>query len=167
MSLLIWLPIITWVHLNREVYRLARSVIYYGNMVHQKKLRIATHGRGFYPLERKAQAIVKEASIPTGLCHIYIPHTSASIIISENADPTVLQDLEKFMSRLVEDGNAIFQHIAEGTDDMSAHVRTVLTQTAVSIPITDHSLALGVWQGIFLWEHRHHGHQRDVIITIL
>ena len=135
-------------------------------MAYQEKLRISTHGRGFYPLERKIQAIVKEAPISIGLCHIYIPHTSASVIISENADPTVLNDLEKFMSRLVEDGDPIFQHTAEGEDDMPAHVRTVLTQTAVSIPISDHSLALGTWQGVFLWEHRHHSHQRDVIVTI-
>ena len=136
-------------------------------MAQQAKLQIATNGRGFYNLDKKISAIVAESGAEAGLCHVYIPHTSASIIISENADPTVSKDLEAFMSRLVPDGDPIFQHIAEGKDDMPSHVRSVLTQTAVSIPIVNYSLALGTWQGIFLWEHRLKGHRRDIIVTIL
>ncbi len=136
-------------------------------MTQPKKFKISTQGRGFYSLNKQIQTIVKVADVAAGLCHIYIPHTSASIIISENADPTVLKDLENFMTRLVPDGDAIFEHVAEGQDDMSAHVRSALTQTAVSIPIVDHSLALGIWQGIFLWEHRWRPHKRDVIVTLL
>lgn len=136
-------------------------------MSHQEKFQITTRGRDFYNLDRKISAIVAGAAIVTGLCHIYIPHTSASIIISENADPTVLTDLESFMNRLVPDGDSIFKHTAEGDDDMPAHIRSVLTQSAVSIPIMNHSLALGTWQGIFLWEHRFKPHSRTVIVTIL
>lgn len=141
--------------------------VYYNIMSQQAKLQILTKGRGFYTLDDEICAIVAKSNAETGLCHIYIPHTSASIIISENADPTVSKDLEAFMLRLVPDGDPLFQHIAEGDDDMPSHIRSVLTQTAVSIPIVHHSLALGTWQGIFLWEHRLKAHRRDVIVTVL
>jgi secondary thiamine-phosphate synthase enzyme len=136
-------------------------------MIHQEKFTVATKGRGFYPLEDKVQGIVSELGVQTGLCHVYIPHTSASIIISENADPTVLKDLENYMSRLVKDGDPLFQHTAEGDDDMPSHIRSVLTQSSVSVPIANHALALGVWQGIFLWEHRYLAHQRQVQLTLI
>ena len=136
-------------------------------MTYQKKLQINTEGRGFYNLDRSIKEVVANAPVSCGLCHIYIPHTSASLIISENADPTVLTDLENFMCQLVPDGAKLFKHTAEGIDDMPAHVRSVLTQSAVSIPITEHSLALGTWQGIFLWEHRLKAHSRKIIVTII
>jgi len=136
-------------------------------MTYQKTFQVPTQGRGFYNLDRFVQAIVTESSVASGLCHIYIPHTSASLMITENADPTVLKDLEAFMSRLVADGDAIFQHTTEGIDDMPAHTRAALTQTAVSIPILKHRLAIGTWQGIFLWEHRLKPHRRELITTII
>ena len=101
-----------------------------------------------------------------GLCHIFLRHTSASIIISENADPDVLRDLETFMSAVVPDGDGRFLHTAEGEDDMPAHIRAVLTQTSVTIPITNSQLALGTWQGIFLWEHRKSAHTRNITLTL-
>ncbi len=135
-------------------------------MIQQEKIQIHTTGRGFYPVDAKIQTFVEKTGISAGICHIYIPHTSASLIISENADPQVLRDLEAFMSRLVPDGDKLFDHTAEGPDDMPSHVRSVLTQTAVSVPIINRRLALGTWQGIFLWEHRHKPHQRELLITI-
>jgi secondary thiamine-phosphate synthase enzyme len=136
-------------------------------MAYQDTLEITTRGRGFYNLDQSVLDVVRKGKISAGLCHIYIPHTSASIIISENADPTVLKDLEAFLSRLVPDGDAIFQHIAEGKDDMPAHGRSVLTQTSVTVPIVNHDLALGTWQGIFLWEHRLKAHRRHILVTLL
>ena len=134
-------------------------------MITQHKLQILTEGRGFYPLDHFLKPLVK--NISAGLCHIFIPHTSASVIISENADPQVLKDLEAFMERLVPDGDRLFKHIAEGQDDMPAHVRSVLTQASVSTPIIDGQLALGTWQGIFLWEHRLKAHHRDIIVSLI
>ncbi len=136
-------------------------------MAHQKILEILTKHRGFYSLDEQISAIVGKSDINAGLCHIFIPHTSASLLVMENWDSTVLKDLEAFMSRLVLDGDSIFQHTVEGIDDMPAHVRTALTQTAVSVPIIDGKLALGTWQGIFLWEHRLKPHRRKIIITLI
>lgn len=133
----------------------------------QQQFQVSTRGRGFYPLDKTIKEIIAKAEANSGLCHIYICHTSASLIITENADPSVLEDLEKFMLRLVPDGDPLFAHVAEGKDDMSAHVRSVLTQTAVAVPIINHKLALGTWQGIFLWEHRLQAHQRKVVVTVL
>lgn len=136
-------------------------------MINQKILEVLTKHRGFYNLDESVNAFVQQSTVNTGLCHIFIPHTSASLLIMENWDSTVLKDLEAFMSRLVPDGDAIFQHTVEGLDDMPAHVRTALTQTAVSIPIMDNKLALGTWQGIFLWEHRLKPHRRNIIVTLV
>lgn len=136
-------------------------------MIQQEKINIQTTGRGFYPVDSQILALIEKANVAIGLCNIYIPHTSASLIISENADPQVLTDLEAFMSRLAPDGDPLFQHTAEGPDDMSAHVRSVLTQTSLVIPITSRRLTLGTWQGVFLWEHRHKHHRRELLVTIL
>ncbi len=136
-------------------------------MFHQKTLEISTTHRGFYNLDEQISTIVQKSDIKTGLCHVFIPHTSASLLLMENWDSTVLTDLEAFMSRLVPDGDNIFQHTVEGLDDMPAHVRTALTQTAVSVPIVNGKLALGTWQGIFLWEHRLKSHQRNIIVTLI
>ena len=135
-------------------------------MVYQKQFVVSTRGRGTYDISHQVAAIVSEARLACGLCHVFIHHTSASLILCENADPTVRQDLEAFMQRLVPDGDAVFQHVDEGADDMPAHVRTVLTQTALTIPITAGRCALGIWQGIYLWEHRARGYQRQVTVTL-
>lgn len=130
-------------------------------------LEIQTTGRGMINITPRIASIVSQADIQHGICHLFLHHTSASLIICENADPTVQNDLEAFMTRLVPDGDRLFQHTIEGIDDMSAHVRTVLTQSSLNIPITDNVLSLGTWQGIFLWEHRLHAHHRKMTVTIL
>jgi len=101
-----------------------------------------------------------------GLCHIFIMHTSASLAITENADPRVHNDLENFLARLVPDGDPLYTHTSEGDDDMPAHIRTILTDSALTVPITEARLALGIWQGIYLWEHRSRPHERRIVLTI-
>ncbi len=135
--------------------------------IHQETFSLKTRGRGIVEITAKATEFVTKHGIQQGLCQVFLPHTSASLIFCENADPTVLRDLEAFTSRLVPDGNRLFLHDAEGPDDMPAHVRTVLTQNALNIPIVQGRLALGTWQGLFLWEHRTVPHQRQVILTII
>jgi secondary thiamine-phosphate synthase enzyme len=139
-----------------------------GNVMstHQYSFRISTHGRGMINITDQVADIVLQAGVVTGLCHVFIHHTSASLIICENADPDVQTDLEVFMHRLIPDGNPDFKHLAEGPDDMSAHIRTILTSNSLTIPITKMHLNLGTWQGIFVWEHRTHPHERKVTITI-
>ena len=111
--------------------------------------------------------MVVDAGIGTGLCQIFARHTSAGVIIMENADPTVHGDLERLLAHLVPDGWSRFRHRAEGDDDMSAHVRTLLAGESVAVPVRDGHLALGTWQGIFLWEHRAHGHRRELAVTVI
>lgn len=135
-------------------------------MLVQQHIEVDTRGRGTYDLTAEVQAIVRDSGIGTGLCNIFIRHTSASLMICENADPAVLRDLETFMSRLVPDGDPMFTHDAEGPDDMPAHVRSVLTQSDLNVPVTQGRCALGTWQGIYLWEHRHRGHRRTVVVTV-
>jgi secondary thiamine-phosphate synthase enzyme len=135
-------------------------------MVFQKTIRLETSGRGSYPLTRVIQEVVQESGIQTGLCHAFLQHTSASLMLCENADPDVRSDLENFMSRLVPDGDAIFMHTAEGPDDMPAHVRSVLTHSDLTLPVSGGSCSLGTWQGVYLWEHRRTGHRRQVTLTI-
>ena len=135
-------------------------------MLQQRELEIRTRGRGTYDLSADIQAAVRDTGILTGLCHVFIRHTSASLMLCENADPAVLRDLEAFMSREVPDGDPLFTHTAEGPDDMPAHVRSVLTQSDISLPVADGRCALGTWQGVFLWEHRHAPHRRRVMLTI-
>lgn len=136
-------------------------------MTKQSQLHIATPGRSMIEITKEIKQVVAQSEVTTGLCHIYIHHTSASLLISENHDPVVLRDLEAFMQRLSPDGDDLFQHIEEGPDDMPSHVRSALTQTFLTIPITDKKLALGTWQGIFLWEHRLRANKRNLTITIL
>ncbi|HEX3797592.1 MAG TPA: secondary thiamine-phosphate synthase enzyme YjbQ [Verrucomicrobiae bacterium] len=126
------------------------------------ELVVATRGRGFYEITRQVAAWVQESAITNGLLTLHLQHTSASLLIQENADPEVRRDLERFFSRLVPDGDALFRHTSEGEDDMPAHVRTALTAVNLSIPIAAGRLTLGTWQGIFLWEHRHDPHTRRV-----
>jgi len=135
-------------------------------MVYQKTIRLETHGRGSYPVTRAIQEVVKDSGIQIGLCHVFLQHTSASLMLCENADPDVRTDLERFMSRLVPDGDAVFRHIAEGPDDMPAHVRTILTHSDMALPVSSGSCCLGTWQGVYLWEHRQVAHRRQIITTI-
>lgn len=135
-------------------------------MISQKTLSIATSGRGSYDISAPIAAAVRASGIVTGLCHVFIQHTSASLMICENADPAVRVDLETFMARLVPDGDPVFTHTAEGPDDMPSHIRSILTQTHVSLPIADSRCALGTWQGVYLWEHRTAAHDRTIILTI-
>ncbi|MCS5710464.1 secondary thiamine-phosphate synthase enzyme YjbQ [Candidatus Berkiella aquae] len=132
----------------------------------QQNLSIQTKGRGTLELTREIQAWVKKSQYAIGLCHLFVKHTSASLIICENADPQVRQDLDHYFASLVPDGDSLFLHNDEGPDDMPAHIRTILTQTSLTIPIQEGRLALGTWQGIYLYEHRYAPHQREIIITI-
>ncbi|MEX0975822.1 MAG: secondary thiamine-phosphate synthase enzyme YjbQ [Woeseia sp.] len=135
-------------------------------MIFQQTLSIATTGRGSYEISNRITAGVRASGIRTGLCHVFIQHTSASLMICENADSAVRADLETFMARLVPDGDPIFTHTAEGPDDMPSHVRSILTQSHLSLPIVDNRCALGTWQGVYLWEHRTAAHDRTIVITI-
>lgn len=135
-------------------------------MLHQQTFTVSTGGRGTVEITDRVEAIVRESGVRTGLCHVFEHHTSASLMLCENADPTVRADLERFMSRLAPDGDPAHQHRSEGPDDMPAHIRAVLTQTALSIPVTEARSALGTWQGVYLWEHRHHAHRRRVTVTV-
>jgi secondary thiamine-phosphate synthase enzyme len=136
-------------------------------MVFRELLRIETRGRGFESLTERVAKVVSTARIDNGLCNVFVRHTSASLLISENADPAVGRDLESFMQRIAPDGSPDYEHDAEGPDDMPAHIRSVLTNTTLSVPIADGRLMLGTWQGIYLWEHRHRGHSREVIVTVV
>ncbi|MFK8026755.1 MAG: secondary thiamine-phosphate synthase enzyme YjbQ [Gammaproteobacteria bacterium] len=132
----------------------------------QHSLEIATSGRGTIEITRDIQSILRRIEISTGVCHVFVHHTSASLIICENADADVRVDLESFMQKIAPDGDPMFIHTSEGEDDMPAHVRSVITQTEITIPVTQGQLALGIWQGIYLWEHRHQGHPRKLTVTI-
>ena len=135
-------------------------------MVVQDTLKIRTPGRGSIELTKDVADVVRSSGIDQGLCNIFVHHTSASLMLCENADPTVRSDLETFMSKTVPDGDPMFQHIAEGPDDMPAHVRSVLTDSSLTIPVSNGNCMLGTWQGIYLWEHRQHSHNRKVTITV-
>lgn len=131
------------------------------------ELAIATRGRGFHEFTDAVQALVRDAKFQTGLATLHLQHTSASLLIQENADPEVRRDLERFFSRLVPDGDPLFQHTCEGEDDMPAHVRTALTCVNLGIPIAKGALTLGTWQGLYLWEHRVEPHRRRVTVHLL
>jgi len=132
----------------------------------QLELQSETDGRGTYDLGALVAGAVKESGITTGLCHIFLRHTSASLMLCENADPAVMHDLESFMTRLAPDGDPMYTHTAEGPDDMSAHVRSVLTHNDLNVPVRNARCDLGTWQGIYLWEHRHAPHRRSITLTI-
>ncbi len=128
---------------------------------------VSTRGRGLYEITAPVAAWVNETGVCNGLLVLHVRHTSASLLIQENADPGVRGDFERFFARLVPDGDPLFQHTSEGADDMPAHVRTALTTVNLSIPVAGQALTLGVWQGIFLWEHRRHPHARRVAAHIM
>jgi secondary thiamine-phosphate synthase enzyme len=131
----------------------------------QRTLQVATSGKGFSNISREVAAIVAEAEVDVGLCSIFVRHTSASLVIQENADPSVLRDLERWMSRLAPE-DAPYEHDDEGPDDMPGHLRSAITRTSETIPIEAGRLALGTWQGIYLWEHRARPHRRSVTVTV-
>ena len=135
-------------------------------MWRQAVIRISTRGRGFHELSEQVQAEVQSAGVRIGLCHLFLRHTSASLCITENADPEVRRDLERFAQRIVPDGGPLFHHDAEGPDDMPAHVRNLLLGYQMTVPIRSGRLALGTWQGVYLWEHRHGGMQREIVVTV-
>jgi secondary thiamine-phosphate synthase enzyme len=133
----------------------------------QYQFKVTTPGRCIHNITDDIANHVAMTDTDTGLCHIFLHHTSASLIICENMDPLVQRDLEAFMHRLVPDGDVLYQHVDEGPDDMPSHVRSVLTQSFLTIPITNHQLALGTWQGIYLWEHRLRSHERKLTVTVI
>ena len=134
--------------------------------MHRSDMTVRTPGRGLIELTERIAQIVREATVTDGLCNVFVPHTSASLLPGENWDPSVRRDLEAFMRRLAPDGDPSYEHDAEGPDDMPAHIRAMLTQSSIVVPVAGGKLELGTWQGIFLWEHRTSPHDRRVIITV-
>jgi len=130
-------------------------------------LAFGTRGRGLTDVTARVAGWVAESGMQTGLLTVFVRHTSASLVIQENADPAVQRDLERFFARLVRDGDPLFEHDQEGPDDMPAHVRAALTQTQLSIPLVGGRLALGTWQGIYLYEHRTHSHRREIALHLV
>lgn len=136
-------------------------------MYRARTLDVPTHGRGTYEITDAVQRAVAESAVREGLCTVFIHHTSASLLLCENADADVRRDLETFFSRLVRDGDPMFRHDAEGPDDMPAHVRTALTQTSLGIPVRAGRCDLGTWQGIYVYEHRLSAHRRRVTVAVV
>lgn len=132
----------------------------------QQRIEVACRGRGFYNITADLKAAVAASGIETGLANLFVQHTSCSLIVQENADPDVLHDMEGFMERLVTDGDPMFRHRAEGPDDMSAHIRMALTHVSLNIPVAGGRPALGIWQGVYLYEHRQHAMRRRVMLHI-
>ncbi|OGT73087.1 MAG: secondary thiamine-phosphate synthase [Gammaproteobacteria bacterium RIFCSPLOWO2_12_47_11] len=135
-------------------------------MIYQETVSIITPGRGTTDITPLLVRQLKQSGITTGICNIFIQHTSASLILCENADPAVRVDLETFMSSLVKDGDPAFRHDTEGADDMPAHIRSILTDSSLTVPVSQGRFMLGTWQGIYLYEHRHSGFNRRVLITL-
>jgi len=131
-----------------------------------KQLAIDTPGQGLHEITRQVAAAVDAAGLDEGLCTVFVRHTSASLVIQENADPTAKSDLERWLARLVPEGDPFYQHDAEGPDDMPAHIKAALTATSLSIPIVRRKLVLGTWQGIYLWEHRRRGARRELVVHV-
>ena len=133
---------------------------------HQKTLTLSTDRQGLYEITRQVADFVSSSGVTVGLCTLFVRHTSASLVIQENADPSVQRDLQQFFARLVPEGDRLYTHTDEGDDDMPAHVKTAMTSTSLGIPIGEGRLALGTWQGIFLWEHRSAPHRRKIVVHI-
>ncbi len=130
-------------------------------------LVVPTRGRGFTDITAQVDNLIAASGVQIGIANIFTAHTSCSLLISENADPAVRRDLERWFARAVPDGDPLFEHDAEGPDDMPAHVRSALTGVTLTVPVSDGHLQLGTWQGIYLWEHRTRAHQRKVVVTVL
>ena len=137
------------------------------NLIAQQTLEFRTRGRGTTDIVAEIQQVVAASGIKTGLCNVFLQHTSASLILCENADPDVRRDLETLLSRLAPDGDPAYVHDTEGPDDMAAHARAVLTSNSITIPVSEGTLMLGTWQGVYLYEHRHAGHARSVVVTVM
>ena len=135
-------------------------------MIYQEMFEVTTSGRGSYLVTDAIQQHVGNSGISCGLCHVFLHHTSASLVLCENADPDVRTDMERFMLRLVPDGDALFEHVAEGPDDMPAHIRNILTHTDLTLPVRAGRCNLGTWQGVYLWEHRTQGHRRQITVSV-
>jgi len=135
-------------------------------MHHRETLQVNTPGRSTTNITREVQAVIAHSGMVHGVATVFVHHTSASLILCENADPDVQTDLEAFFARLVPDGDPLYRHVDEGPDDMPAHVRSILTQPSISIPVVDGRCDLGTWQGIFLWEHRHAPHRRRITVSL-
>lgn len=131
------------------------------------QLTVETHGRGLVDVTAQVAALVQASGVVDGLCTIFVHHTSASLLVSENADPAVRRDLDAFFARLVQDGDPLFRHTDEGPDDMSAHVRSALTATSLGVPVAAGRLDLGQWQAVYLWEHRHAPHARRLSVVVV
>ena len=134
--------------------------------MHQQTLTFHLDRRGLHDITREVREVVRAAGTVQGMCNVFVQHTSASLTIQENADPDVQRDLEAFMRRLVPDGDDLYRHVDEGPDDMPAHVCGALTEVSLMVPITEATLGLGVWQGIYLWEHRSRARTRRVVVTV-
>ena len=135
--------------------------------VHQDTLHVRTGGRGLVDVSRKVQEVVAASGVVTGLCTVFVQHTSASLVIQENADPAVLRDLEKWLARIAPEDARAYEHDAEGPDDMPAHLRASVTKTSEVVPVTKGRLGLGTWQAIYLWEHRRAPHRRRLVVTVM
>ena len=131
-----------------------------------EQFTLATRGQGLHEVTSQVAKVVKKAGFSEGLCTVFVRHTSASLVIQENADPTAKEDLERWLARLVPEGDPFYRHDTEGPDDMPAHIKSALTQTSLSIPIVQSRLCLGTWQGIYLWEHRRRGAARELVLHL-
>jgi secondary thiamine-phosphate synthase enzyme len=131
-----------------------------------RRIAVETKGQGLHEFTAAVQDAIRGANIAEGLCTVFVQHTSASLVIQENADPTAKRDLERWIARLVPEGDPFYTHDAEGPDDMPSHVKAALTATSLCIPVVDGRLTLGTWQGIYLWEHRRRGSRRSVVLHI-
>ncbi|QMT59518.1 secondary thiamine-phosphate synthase enzyme YjbQ [Legionella sp. PC997] len=135
--------------------------------IEQFAITFHTSGRGTQDITADIATLLSKTPIQQGLCHLFLKHTSASLMLCENYDPQVRKDLEQFLVRLIPDGDPLFKHVIEGQDDMPAHIRTLLTQTSLTLPIQNGKLALGTWQGIYLYEHRYQAQERHLLSTVV
>lgn len=136
-------------------------------MTYQETLTIVTRGRGSQDITGEVAAVVARGGVACGLAHVFVRHTSCSLLLTENADPDVRRDLETLFSRWAPDGDPAYRHDLEGDDDMAAHARSLVAGYELTIPVREGRLALGTWQSIFLWEHRRAGHRRELVVTVL
>ena len=136
-------------------------------MSRQVSIRVTTRPRAFEMITQEIERAIADTAVQTGLCHVFIRHTSASVMITENADSAVRRDLERFMLRIAPDGSPEYEHDTEGPDDMPAHIRTMMSGSSVTVPVIDGRLGLGTWHGIYVWEHRSHRHTRELVVTVV
>lgn len=134
--------------------------------LHQKHIEVSTRGQGLYDVTDAVADVVTEAGITTGLCTVFIQHTSASLVIQENADPSVLRDMQTWIERVAPEGRGLYEHEDEGPDDMPGHLRSILTRTSELVPVTRGRLALGTWQALYVWEHRTAPHTRKLVVHV-